>query len=107
MKFQGNQQKLVYRGGQCYTQKRTNCYDKCWICAAKTTGCLGTLSTNVEAMRVIRKKLPVGAHAFYKHHQYDELKRLVSEDLRLETEMHDELASNASTSSDTLHHFPT
>ncbi|KRY03500.1 hypothetical protein T12_5897, partial [Trichinella patagoniensis] len=30
---QRNQQKLVYKG-RCYTLKRTNRNDKCWICAS-------------------------------------------------------------------------
>ncbi|KRX32862.1 hypothetical protein T06_6762 [Trichinella sp. T6] len=37
---QRNQQKLVYRG-RCYTLKRTNRNDKCWICASVNRQHLG------------------------------------------------------------------
>ncbi|KRZ48693.1 hypothetical protein T02_11034 [Trichinella nativa] len=40
---QRNQQKLVYKG-RCYTLKRMNRNDKCWICASGTRGCPGKLS---------------------------------------------------------------
>ncbi|KRY91515.1 hypothetical protein T4D_6910 [Trichinella pseudospiralis] len=94
---QRNQQKLVYRG-RCYTLKRTNRNDKCWTCARKT--CRGTLWTNVEATRVIRisehaESCRVDAHAFNKHHQLDELKRLAAEDPRPVTQIYHELARSA------------
>ncbi|KRZ13075.1 hypothetical protein T11_15954 [Trichinella zimbabwensis] len=76
---QRNQQKLVYRG-RCYTLKRTNRNDKCWICA------LG--------MRGGCREDP---HAFYHQQQLNELKRLAAGDLRPVSEICDELASNAST----------
>ncbi|KRZ68504.1 hypothetical protein T10_12789 [Trichinella papuae] len=106
-----NQQKLVYRG-RCYTLKQTNRNDKYWICTGRSRGCRGTLSTNVEATRVIRtsehaESCRVDAHAFYKHHQLDELKRLAAEDSRPVTQIYDELASSASTSLNTAGHFPT
>ncbi|KRZ10754.1 hypothetical protein T11_3383 [Trichinella zimbabwensis] len=95
---QRKQQKLVYRG-RCYTLKRTNRNDKCWTCA--TRGCPGILWTNVETTRVIRisehaESCRVDAHAFNKHHQLDELKRLAAEDPRPVTQIYHELASSAS-----------
>ncbi|KRZ74354.1 hypothetical protein T10_10492 [Trichinella papuae] len=106
---QRKQQKLVYRG-RCYTLKRTNRSDKCWTCA--TRGCRGILWTNVEATRVIRisehaESCRVDAHAFNKHHQLDELKRLAAEDPRPVTQIYHELASSASTSLNTAGNFPT
>ncbi|KRX52883.1 hypothetical protein T06_4163, partial [Trichinella sp. T6] len=72
---QRNQQKLVYRG-RCYTLKRTNRNDKCWICASGTRGCPGKLYTNLDATQGCR----VDAHAFYHQQQLNELKRLAAED---------------------------
>ncbi|KRZ61929.1 hypothetical protein T02_1071 [Trichinella nativa] len=108
---QRNQQKLVYRG-RCYTLKRTNRNDKCWICASGTRGCPGKLYTNLDATQVIRtgehaEGCQVDAHAFYHQQQLNELKRLVAGDLRPVLEIYDELASNASTSLATAAHFPT
>ncbi|KRY45377.1 hypothetical protein T03_4011 [Trichinella britovi] len=107
---QRNQQKLVYRG-RCYTLKRTNRNDKCWICASGIRRCRGTLSTNLEATEVIRlsehaESCPVNPHAFYHHQQLAELRRLASEDTRPVMEIYNELASNAYTSSDTAVYFP-
>ncbi|KRY45555.1 hypothetical protein T03_3371 [Trichinella britovi] len=81
---QRNQQKLVYRG-RCYTLKRTNRNDKCWICASGTRGCPGKLYTNLDATQVIRtgehaEGCRVDAHAFYHQQQLNELKRLAAED---------------------------
>ncbi|KRZ75251.1 hypothetical protein T10_2211 [Trichinella papuae] len=106
-----NQQKLVYRG-RCYTLKWTNHNDKYWMCAERSRGCRGTLSTNPDATEVIRtsehaENCRVDAQAFYHQQQLQELKRLAAEDLRPVTEIYDELASNASTSSDTAAYFPT
>ncbi|KRX30109.1 hypothetical protein T05_10076, partial [Trichinella murrelli] len=50
---QRNQQKLVYKG-RCYTLKRMNRNDKCWICASGRRGCPGKLYTNLDATEVIR-----------------------------------------------------
>ncbi|KRY28057.1 hypothetical protein T01_8255, partial [Trichinella spiralis] len=99
---QRNQQKLVYRG-RCYTLKRTNRNDKCWICASGTRGCPGKRYTNLDATEVIR----TGEHAEGCRQQLNELKRLAAGDLRPVLEIFDELASNASTSLETAPHFPT
>ncbi|KRX39386.1 hypothetical protein T05_9375 [Trichinella murrelli] len=108
---QRNQQKLVYRG-RCYTLKRTNRNDKCWICASGTRGCPGKLYTNLDATQVIRtgehaEGCGVDAHAFHHQQQVNELKRLAAEDPRPVLEIYDELASNASTSLETAAYFPT
>ncbi|KRZ49576.1 hypothetical protein T02_11714, partial [Trichinella nativa] len=84
---QRNQQKLVYRG-RCYTLKRTNRNDKCWICASVIRGCRGIVSTNLEVTEVIRlsehaKSCPINSRAFYHHQQLAEWRRLVSEDTRI------------------------
>ncbi|XP_003382015.1 hypothetical protein Tsp_11115, partial [Trichinella spiralis] len=73
--------------------------------------CRGTLSTNLEATEVIRlsehaESCPVNPHAFYHHQQLAELRRLASEDTRPVMEIYNELASNASNSSDTAAYFP-
>ncbi|XP_003381477.1 conserved hypothetical protein [Trichinella spiralis] len=73
--------------------------------------CRGTLSTNLEATEVIRlcehaESCPVNPDAFYHHQQLAELRRLASEDTRPVMEIYIELASNASTSSDTAAYFP-
>ncbi|KRX59229.1 hypothetical protein T09_4827 [Trichinella sp. T9] len=108
---QRNQQKLVYRG-RCYTLKRTNRNDKCWICASGTRGCPGKLYTNLDATEIIRtgehaEGCRVNAHAFYHQQQLNELKRLAAGDPRPLLEIYDELASNASKSLETAAHFPT
>ncbi|KRZ52395.1 Ragulator complex protein LAMTOR3 [Trichinella nativa] len=107
----GNQQKIVYRG-RCYTLKRTNRNDKCWICASGSRGCSGKLYTNLDATEVIRtgehaEGCRVDAHAFYHQQQLNELKRLAAGDPRPVLEIYDELASNASTSLETAAYFPT
>ncbi|KRZ84230.1 hypothetical protein T08_13186 [Trichinella sp. T8] len=104
---QRNQQKVVYRE-RCYTLKRTNRNDKCWICASGSRGCSGKLYTNLDASEVIRtgehaEGCRVDAHAFYHQQQLNELKRLAAGDLRKVLE----LASNASTSLETAAYFPT
>ncbi|XP_003382017.1 conserved hypothetical protein [Trichinella spiralis] len=73
--------------------------------------CRGTLSTNLEATEVIRlsehaESCPVNPHAFYHHQQLAELRRLASEDTGPVMEIYNELASNASNSSDTAAYFP-
>ncbi|KRY32856.1 hypothetical protein T01_10792, partial [Trichinella spiralis] len=78
--------KLVYRGS-CYTLKRTNHNDKCWICASGTRGCPGKLYTNIDATKVIRtgehaEGCRVDAHAFYHQQQLNEVKRLAAGDPR-------------------------
>ncbi|KRX38366.1 hypothetical protein T05_8744 [Trichinella murrelli] len=108
---QRNQQKIVYRG-RCYTLKRTNRNDKCWICASGSRGCSGKLYTNLDATEVIRtgehaEGCRVDAHAFYHQQQLNELKRLAAGDPRPVLEIYDELASNASTSLETAAYFPT
>ncbi|KRX42393.1 hypothetical protein T05_5779 [Trichinella murrelli] len=103
---QRNLQKLVYRG-RCYTLKRTNRNDKCWICASESCGCSGKLYTNLDATEIIRTGLQVDAHALYHQQQLNELKRLAAGDPRPVLEIYDELASNASTSLETAAHFPT
>ncbi|KRX40348.1 hypothetical protein T06_6202 [Trichinella sp. T6] len=108
---QRNQQKLVYRG-RCYTLKRMNRNDKCWICASGSRGCSGKLYTNLDATEVIRtgehaEGCRVDAHAFYHQQQVNELKRLAAEDPRPVLKIYDELASNASTSLETAAYFPT
>ncbi|XP_003382271.1 hypothetical protein Tsp_09112, partial [Trichinella spiralis] len=96
---QRNQQKLVYRG-RCYTLKRTNRNDKCWICASGTRGCPGKRYTNLDATEVIRtgehaEGCRVDTHAFLHHQQLNELKRLAARDLKPVLEIIDELGSNA------------
>ncbi|KRX61678.1 hypothetical protein T09_4094, partial [Trichinella sp. T9] len=108
---QRNQQKIVYRG-RCYTLKRTNRNDKCWICASGSRGCSGKLYTNLDATEFIRtgehaEGCRVDAHAFYHQQQLNELKRLAAGDPRPVLEIYDELASNASTSLETAAYFPT
>ncbi|KRY99180.1 hypothetical protein T11_5628 [Trichinella zimbabwensis] len=108
---QRNQQKLVYRE-RCYTLKRTNRNDKCWICASGMRGCPGKLYTNLDATEVIRTSkhaegCRVDAHAFYHQQQLNELKRLAAEDPRPVTQIYHELASSASTSLNTAGNFPT
>ncbi|KRZ09469.1 hypothetical protein T11_12604, partial [Trichinella zimbabwensis] len=102
--IQRNQQKWVYRG-RCYTLKRTNRNDKCWICASMR-GCRGKLYTNLDATQVIRtgehaEGCRVDAHAFYHQQQLNELKGLAAGDPRPVSEIYDELPSNVSTSLDT------
>ncbi|KRX43928.1 hypothetical protein T05_5546, partial [Trichinella murrelli] len=107
---QRGQQKLVYKG-RCYTLKRMNRNDKCWICASGTRGCPGKLYTNLDATEVIRTGEPaercqVEAHSFY-YQQLNVLKMPVAGDPRPVFEIFDELARNASTSLATAAHFPT
>ncbi|KRZ14103.1 hypothetical protein T11_16928 [Trichinella zimbabwensis] len=103
-----NQQKLVYRG-RCYTLKRTNRNDKCWICALRLPW--KTVLYLFDATHVIRtgehaEGWRVDAHEFYHQEQLNELKRLAAGDPRLVSEIYDLLASNASTSLDTAAYFP-
>ncbi|XP_003382175.1 hypothetical protein Tsp_09022 [Trichinella spiralis] len=98
--------------GSCYTLKRTNHNDKCWICASGTRGCPGKLYTNIDATKVIRtgehaEGCRVDAHAFYHQQQLNEVKRLAAGDPRPVLEIYDELASNASTSAEAAAHFLT
>ncbi|KRY82944.1 hypothetical protein T4D_9678 [Trichinella pseudospiralis] len=56
-------------------------------CEQKSRGCRSTLSTNLDATKVIRtsehaKGCRVDAHAFYHHQQLGELRRLATENLR-------------------------
>ncbi|KRZ24705.1 hypothetical protein T4C_7087 [Trichinella pseudospiralis] len=88
---QSNQQKLVYRG-RCYTLKRTNRNDTCWICASafKTPG---KLHTSVDATEVNRTS------------EHAEGCRLAAENPRPVWEIYDELTSSAFTSLDTAAYF--
>ncbi|KRY08505.1 hypothetical protein T12_12525 [Trichinella patagoniensis] len=108
---QRNQQKLVYKG-RCYTLKRMNRNDKCWICASGTRGCPGKLYTSLDVTEVIRtgehaEGCRVHSHAFHHQQQLNELKRLVAGHSKPVFEIFYELASNASTSLATAAHFPT
>ncbi|KRZ66290.1 hypothetical protein T10_1214 [Trichinella papuae] len=104
---QRNQQKLVYRG-RCYTLKRTNRNDKCWICASVAAeNCTLLLdATHVTRTGEHGEGSRVDAHAFYHQQQLNELKRLAAGDPRPVSEIYDELANNASTSLDTAAYFP-
>ncbi|KRX87450.1 hypothetical protein T4E_11173 [Trichinella pseudospiralis] len=88
---QSNQQKLVYRG-RCYTLKRTNRNDTCWICASafKTPG---KLHTSLDATEVIHTS------------EHAEGCRLAAEYPRPVWEIYDELTSSAFTSLDTAAYF--
>ncbi|KRZ05125.1 hypothetical protein T4B_5903 [Trichinella pseudospiralis] len=68
---------------KCYTLKRTNRNDKCWICGSGMRGCPGKLYTNLDAADT-----------------------LAAEDPRPVSEIYDELASNATTILDTAAYFP-
>ncbi|KRY77076.1 hypothetical protein T4A_4430 [Trichinella pseudospiralis] len=108
---QRNQQKLVYRR-RCYTLKRTNRNDKCWICGSYHELAISyNLYTNLDASEVIHTSehaegCRVNVHAFYHQQQLSELKRLAAEDPRPVSEIYDELASNVTTSLDTAAYFP-
>ncbi|KRX32034.1 hypothetical protein T05_388, partial [Trichinella murrelli] len=93
----------------CSTLKRTNCNDKCWICASGLRDCRGKLYTNLDATKLIQTcehadGRRVDPHTLYR--QLNELKQLVAGDLTSVTEIYDDLANNASTSLDTGAYFP-
>ncbi|KRY41688.1 hypothetical protein T01_6985 [Trichinella spiralis] len=89
---QRRQQKLLYRGW-CYTLKRTNRNDKCWICTSVA------VYTYLDATQVIRicghaDGCRIDPHTFYHQQLLNELKRLAAGYLRPVKEIYDELASS-------------
>ncbi|KRZ01242.1 hypothetical protein T11_3260, partial [Trichinella zimbabwensis] len=96
-----NQRNQIYRG-QCYTLKRINRTYKYWMCAERSRGCRGTLSTNLEATQVMRTSQHAAGSRVYPQtfchqQQLNELRRLAAEELR----------SSASSSLDTAAYFQT
>ncbi|XP_003382270.1 conserved hypothetical protein [Trichinella spiralis] len=97
---QRNQQKLVYRG-RCYTLKRTNRNDKCWICAS-----CSIMSLQFR-FQFREQEVALASAILTLMPQKSSEPRLAAGDLRPVLEIFDELASNASTSLETAPHFPT